>query len=246
MKTIKTKQTEFIDVDNANKMLTKMNKIPLEVAQMGASKKVKVEVEKKPQETALPISVPKLKLNMIRVGIKGTTPLLVDRFPESVREQILEKQRGLTKGKKQLRDLDLEFNNALHKIDKNTFGFPAQGFKSAMIESTSFVGSKDFSKKLLKGIQIINSEGNDLIPITYNKLNKLTHYPKGGNTKISPMFEGWSCELVIQYDANNISPQDIVNLLNYAGFYYGIGMWSPRAKCGGKYGMYEVNVKGEK
>ena len=29
----------------------------------------------------------------------------------------------------------------------------------------------------------------------------------------------------------------------YAGFYYGIGIWSPRAKCGGKYGMYEVYKK---
>ena len=54
------------------------------------------------------------------------------------------------------------------------------------------------------------------------------------------MLEDWECELVIQFDQNNISPNDLVNLLNYAGFYYGIGVWSPRAKCGGKYGMYEV------
>lgn len=248
MKTIKEKQIEFINTDKANAVLSKMktqiDKEPKEPKEkVVKEKKVKVEVEKK-TETAIPIVVPRLKLNILRVGVKGTTPLLMDRFPESVREQILEKQRGLTKGKKQLRDLDLEFNNALHRIDKENMGFPAQGFKSAMIESTSFVGSKDFSKKLLKGIQIINSVGNDLIPIKYSKISKLTHYPKGGNTKISPMFENWSCELVIQYDANNISPQDLVNLLNYAGFYYGIGMWSPRAKCGGKYGMYEVDIRG--
>jgi len=102
---------------------------------------------------------------------------------------------------------------------------------------------KDFSKKLLKGIQIVNSEGNDLIAIKYKKISKLKHYPKGGNTKVSPMLEDWECELVIQFDQNNISPNDLVNLLNYAGFYYGIGIWAPRARCGGKYGMYEVKVK---
>ena len=201
------------------------------------------KILKQVKETALPISVPRLKLALLKIGIKGTTPLLVDKFPETTRTEILEKQMGRTKGKKQLRDLDIEFENAIHKIDKNKLGFPAQGFKSAMIESTSFVGSRDFSKKLLKGVQIINSEGNDLIPIKFSKITKLTHYPKGGNTKISPMLEDWECELVIQYDTNNISPQDIVNLLNYSGFYYGLGMWSPRAKCGGKYGMYEVKIK---
>jgi hypothetical protein len=201
---------------------------------------VKQELKEEPK---LEIVVPRLNLGVIKVQLKGKTPLLMDKFPEDVREQILDKQVGITKGKKQLRNMDLEYEKAFHKLPNGDIGFPAQGFKSAMIESTSFVGSKDFSKKLLKGIQIVNSEGNDLIPITYKKIGKLKHYPKAGNTKISPMLEDWECELVIQYDQNNISPQDLVNLLNYAGFYYGIGIWSPRAKCGGKYGMYEIKVK---
>lgn len=201
---------------------------------------VKKQIEQKEQK--LEIVVPKLNLGMLKVQLKGNN-LLMDKFPENVREQILDKQIGKTKGKKQMRNMDLEYENAFHKLPNGDIGFPAQGFKSAMIESTSFVGAKDFSKKLLKGIQIINSEGNDLIAIKYKKISKLKHYPKGGNTKISPMLENWECELVIQYDQNNISPQDLVNLLNYAGFYYGIGIWSPRAKCGGKYGMYEIKVK---
>ncbi len=197
----------------------------------------------KEKEKSIEITVPKLNLGMLKIKIKGKTPLLMDKFPEQVREQILDKQLGRTKGKKQLRDLDWEYENAIHRISDKKIGFPAQGFKSAMVESTSFVGSRDFSKKLLKGIQIINSEGNDLIPITYKKLSKLKHYPKDSNTKISPMLEDWECELVIQFDQNNVAANDLVNLLNYAGFYYGIGVWSPRAKCGGKYGMYEVKVK---
>ena len=94
----------------------------------------------------LEIIVPKLNLGIIKIQIKGKTPLLMDRFPESVREQILDKQVGLTKGKKQLRDMDWEFENAFHKLPNGKIGFPAQGFKSAMIESTSFVGSSTSSK----------------------------------------------------------------------------------------------------
>jgi len=195
------------------------------------------------KEKKIEIVVPKLNLGIVKVKIKGTSPLLMDKFPESVRQEILEKQEGKTQGKKKLRDLDLEFENAIHRISDKQLGFPAQGFRSAMIESTSFVGKNSFSKKLFKGIIIMNGEGNDLIPIKYKKLSKLKHYPKGSITKISPMLEDWECELVIQYDQNNISPQDIISLINYAGFYYGIGMWSPKSKCGGKYGMYELKVK---
>ena len=141
------------------------------------------KVEEKKKESKLEIVVPKLNLGVLKIKIQGKTPLLMDKFPESVREEILDKQLGKTKGKKKIRDLNWEYENAIHKISDKVIGFPAQGFKSAMIESTSFVGAKDFSKKLLKGIQIVNSEGNDLIPITYKKLSKLKHYPKDSNTK---------------------------------------------------------------
>ena len=164
----------------------------------------------------------------------------MDRFPEDVRDEVLNKQMGMTKGSKKIRNIDLEVEKAVHRIDTKRIGFPAVAFKSAMVESTSFVGARDFSKKLLKGVHIINGEGNDLIEIKFKKQDTLRHYPKGANTKISPQFHGWSCELVLQYDANNVSPHDLINLLNYAGYYYGIGMWSPRSKCGGTFGMYSV------
>jgi len=264
MKTIEElkAQSKMVLKDKVKVKKTKFNSTQADIQAQDSWKRNKVKVKKtkskvkedlkeliKPKVKGdVQIIVPKLKLNIIKVKIVGTTPLLMDKFPDKVRKEILQKQSGLTKGKKQLRDIDSEFLNAIHFIEDDKIGFPAQAFKSAMIESTSFVGSRDFSKKLLKGIQIINSEGNDLIPISYEgKISKLTHYPKDSNTKISPMFNKWGCELIIQYDSNNISPQDLISLLNYSGFYYGIGIWSPRAKCGGKYGMYEVEVpKGSK
>ena len=32
----------------------------------------------------------------------------------------------------------------------------------------------------------------------------------------------------------------LANMINYAGFYYGVGIWSPRCKSGGSYGMYKL------
>lgn len=196
--------------------------------------------EKKVEVVLQPINV-----GRINIKIKGNTPLLMDKFPEEVKKGILAKQAGVSKGnKKKVRDTKQEIQEAIHITSTGKIGYPAFGFKKGMMECTSFVGDKMFSKKLVSGaVKIMNVE-DGLIPIKFEKQTVLEHNV-GSNTKFSPTFHGWSCELNIHYDQNNISAQDIVTLLNYAGFYNGIGAWRPKGGGGGsgEYGMYEVIAK---
>jgi len=198
------------------------------------------EKTKKIEVKLQPIIVNKLKVTLI-----GKTPLLMDRFPDEARQQIIAKQTGLTKGnKKMLRNIKQEQEDAIHRTSKGVIGFPVAGFKKGMMECTSFVGDKFFSKKLVSGaVKIINAV-DGLVPIKFKKQDILQHNI-GSNTKFTPQFHNWSCELVIEYDANNISAVDILTLLNHAGFYVGIGSWRPKCKDGGsgEYGMYEVKQK---
>ena len=173
--------------------------------------------------------------------IKGVTPLLMDRMTEETLQGIQDKQTGKMKTGKKLRDIKKEIESAIHFLPNKKVGFPSGGFKSAFIESTSFIGDKFFSKKLLKGIQIGNTV-NVLIPIEYSRKDILIHNV-GSNTKHTPQFHSWSCKLKIQFDRNNISEADLATLINYAGFYYGVGIWSPRSKCGGEFGMYQIVTK---
>lgn len=194
------------------------------------------------KETKLEITIEPIKVKTLIVSLKGNTPLLMDRFPESAQEQILAKQTGLAKGnKKKTRDTAQEIKDAIHITSKGKIGYPVHGFKAGMVECTSFVGDKFFSKKLVSGaVKILNAE-DGLIPLKYKKQDVLKHNI-AHNIKFTPQFHGWSCELKIQYDSNNISASDIVTLLNYAGFYYGIGAWRPKCRDGGsgEYGTYGV------
>lgn len=190
------------------------------------------------------VCIEPLNISRVKIPLRGKTPLLIDRMPPDVKNAIVEKQTGTIKSKKKLRNIQDEIKAAIHYTSKGEVGFPAGGFKAGMIESTSFVGDMKFSKKLLRGIKIVNVD-NGLIPIKFKNQDILEH-TVGANTKFTPQFHEWSCELVIEFDANNVSETDIVTLLNYAGFYYGVGIWSPRCRSGGEYGMYEVlaNKKG--
>ncbi len=184
------------------------------------------------------VKIAPLNIKRVKIKIKGKTPLLMDRMTDEVKDQILQKQMGISQTNKTLRDIEKEQKDAIHYTNKKKIGFPASGFKSGMIESTSFVGGKMFSKKLLKGVQLVNAV-DGLIVLAWKKQDILKH-TIGINTKYSPQFHKWTCTLEIEYDANNISATDIVTLLDYSGYYYGIGIWSPRSKCGGSFGMYET------
>lgn len=186
------------------------------------------------------ISIAPINLATAIFKIKGTSPLLMDKMPQDVLQAIQDKQTGKAKTGKQIRDIDKEIISAIHTLPDDSVGFPANAFISGMIESTSFVGDKFFSKKLIRGLKIMNGI-NGLIPIKFKKQDILTHNI-GSNTKHTPQFHDWECDLNIQFDRNNVSEKDIAILINYAGFYYGCGIWSPRCKSGGSFGMYALKT----
>ncbi len=199
------------------------------------------------KEKKIEVKLESLNIGQVTVPIKGKTPLLMDKMPDAVRHEILAKQAGITKsGKKKVRDTTEETLAAIHQTSTGKIGFPSAGFKKGMMDCTSFVGDKFFSKKLIQGIMIVNAE-EGLIPIKFKKQDVLEHTVKG-QTKFTPQFHDWSCDLVIQYDQNNLGSEDIIRLLNYAGFYTGIGAWRPHGRDGGsgEFGMYEVQTNGKK
>jgi hypothetical protein len=197
---------------------------------------------KKNEEQKIEVRTTPLSQATIRVPIKGKTPLLMGKMDQAIIQEIVEKQSGKKMATKKIRDTEKEYKNSIHRTSTGIIGFPSGGFKGGMIDSAPRVGNRFFSKGLVMGgIRIINAiEG--LIPIKYKKMDCLQHSVGAAKTMFSPQFHDWSCELVIQYDANNISASDIVNLLNYAGFYVGIGVWRPKGKDGGsgEFGCYEV------
>jgi hypothetical protein len=83
-----------------------------------------------------------------------------------------------------------------------------------------------------------------VIPIKFKKqtINKAVGRDSGINRAPReiwrPEFSDWSCELVIRYNASQITPDAIVNLANLAGFHIGVGAWTPQHN--GSYGMFRI------
>ena len=56
-------------------------------------------------------------------------------------------------------------------------------------------------------------------------------------------FPHWSANITIQFLADVISEEEIVGILNAAGFTCGVGEWRPEKAASGSFGMFQVVAK---
>ena len=89
--------------------------------------------------------------------------------------------------------------------------------------------------------------GIELVPIDGPKpvMREDTVKISMGTTDIRfrPEYRAWSMEFDIVFNGRAISPEQIVNLVNIAGFGIGIGDWRPERS--GQFGMFHVATEGE-
>lgn len=174
----------------------------------------------------------KLKLR----GITGTTLLMEKMDMDVVEKYDKKKAQKITKKDTRLEKEKVE--DKIHHTKEGNIGFPAAGFKGGMIEVAPKLGL--YKKDVRGAVRVL---GN-IIPINFKEQQvnetwgRQTGITRAPLLIIRPEFIDWSCELDIRYDASVISAEQVVNLVNYAGFHQGIGSWRPEK--GGTHGEYEV------
>ena len=63
---------------------------------------------------------------------------------------------------------------------------------------------------------------------------------KTATPRYRPEFTNWRCKLIVRYNESAISPEQLWNLINVAGFSVGIGEWRPEKSGAGSFGMFHV------
>ena len=212
------------------------------------------------KEENLLIQIPEIKLKEAKVTIVGDSPLLIHKFSEKAKAEILNKQ--MQKAKKSVKEAKVpfaDFIQSLHWLtpmpDTNgkneeelkeefekalkegaKFGFPSTGIKQSAI-SAAFRGGLAKNKVSLQGAFHIKGE---LVEIT-GELSMREDYCKipmaGADIVYRGSFgEGWKSTFTVTYDESVISLEQIVQMINLGGFSVGIGDW--RVEKGGNFGMF--------
>lgn len=203
--------------------------------------KTKTEEKLEKSEKDKEVVMQPLLIATMRAKIIGITPYLSNKMSDKDKQSMLDKQMGKGTEKNKIRNPKEEVENKIHRLDNGDVGIPIVAIKKAMVESAPYL---EMEKKLVRGgLFIVADEGN-LVPLKYKKMvvNEAITRDSGisrtPRTTFRPEFREWSTEFTIKYNAKQVTPDQILNLLKVAGFHIGLGSWRPLTD--GNFGTFTV------
>lgn len=196
------------------------------------------------------IAAPNLKTVVFH--IRGTTPLVQNKFSKKAQEVMRQAQAEGSRSKKgkkhKPKDFDALFHESYHKGVDGSFGFPAAGLRAAMISACRAVGFKMTVAKQTAFVEAdcFDADGTGLVKITEGKPRHVEHPVRIQQTtdiRVRAMYDaGWEAKPKLTYDADMFSLTDIANLLMRAGLQVGIGEGrnDSRSSSGCGWGSFEI------
>lgn len=176
------------------------------------------------------VEVLEFQIREVKIPIVGISPLIVHKWSEKTIREMQDKQAGKAKNKKHdVRKPEEDYENAKHKSPKGFEGFPAAGFKAAMIRGAKMIGM------VMKDTQTsffikADCEETQLIKVV-GKCRMRTDMVRVGmgsaDVRYRPEYPEWSATLTVEYNEGVVSLDQIFQLVKAAGYGCGIGEMRP-------------------
>lgn len=182
------------------------------------------------------IVLPAMNLQIIKVTIVGDSPLICHAWSSKAKKQMLDKQMKKAVEKKAAKSPEDDYKESLYPYPGGGFGFPSVGFKSAMVSACRFADGVKMTE-LRGALHVVG----DMVKIDGQPRPREDMVRVGmgvADIRYRGEFPKWKAQLTIQHNASVISTEQIVNLLNVAGFGVGVGEWRPERN--GSFGRFHV------
>lgn len=181
------------------------------------------------------IELPQLEIQTVKITVVGDSPLIMHKWSEKAKEMMLAKQMKKATQGRVAKDPDQDFEDSIHRMANGQPGFPSIGFKAAAVTAcTSIAGMTKVAAR-----QAFHIAG-DLVPILGSEPKKRQDMVRVGmgtaDIRYRAEFWPWYAPLEISYNRRALSIEQIMNLLNTAGFGVGVGEWRPERD--GQYGRF--------
>jgi hypothetical protein len=198
--------------------------------------------EKKPMANQLKVTP--VRVAKLRFGIRGTSPLIQHNWSEKGLRQMRLTAAERRKQPKVARNPEEEAEAATYKTEDGRLGVPILAIKSAII--TAAHKDLGIEKTLVKkSLFFPCDDANKCVPLTSEEppICREDIVRVGANQtdlRYRPEYAEWRLTVECEVDTEALSQQDVVNLVNRAGFGVGIGEWRPEK--GGEYGRFEIDT----
>jgi hypothetical protein len=182
----------------------------------------------------------------LRVPVLGTAPLIVHRFADKAKRQMLDAMQG-RKSPKEPKNPQQEYEAAFYRLKDGAAGFPVIAFKQATIGAARFYG-KDITMTALKQYLFfrgeIGSDGQQLArldgePRMREDVVRVGRGGSGADLRYRPEFPEWTTVLEVVFVKSVITRGSVLSLIDAGGMGVGVGEWRPEKD--GAFGTYRVD-----
>lgn len=197
---------------------------------------------------SLAISAP--DFGVIELIIRGTAPLVVERFSKKaeIMAKMAEGSSAKSKKERSARDYERDAEEARYRSPAGWEGVNAAAFRAGMISACRLVGFKMTLAKLSVFIVADDFDKIDGLPIVriYGESVTFTAHTRNAtgvvDVRSRPQYRDWAAKLRIKFDRSQFKTADIVNLISRVGGQVGIGAGRPdsKASAGCGWGTFAV------
>lgn len=189
------------------------------------------------------IKIEGVKEEFLQITVEGTAPLIMHRFSEKARKQILDKQLKKAKTGREVRNPEAEYQGSIYYFeDKKRTGFRAVAFKGSMVRAGKQL---DYAMTDLRGMFFVVPDEGELIEIKgkHRMREDMVRIGPGiSDFRFRPEYPEWKAVVVIRYNSRAISEEELVKLIEQAGFSCGIGEWRPEKSNTGNFGTFKIST----
>ena len=189
------------------------------------------------KQDAQEVKLAGLAVEGLKLRLVGTSALIVHKWSEKAKKQMLDKQMKRASQGKAAKDPEEDYRESLYIRPDGSYGFPAVAFKAAAVRAGTYC---DMKMVFLRGA--FHVEG-DLVLIEGEPEPREDMVRVGMGTadiRYRPQFPKWATELDITFNNRALTAEQIVNLFEIAGFAVGVGEWRPEKD--GQFGRFQVET----
>lgn len=191
------------------------------------------------------VAINRIGTETLRVPLVGTAPLIVHKFSEKSKRQMLDAMQG-RKSPKEPKNPEGEYEAAFYRHDDDGYGFPVIAFKAASVSACRFFG-KAMPMTLARQCIFMDAEfskrdGQKLARIIGepHMREDVTRVGMGGtDLRYRPEFTEWQTEIEVTYVKSMLTRESVLSLIEAGGMGVGIGEWRPEKK--GDFGTYQLD-----
>jgi hypothetical protein len=193
------------------------------------------------------IQLEKIDAETIRVPLIGTSPLIVHKFSEKAKRQMLDNMQG-RKTPKEAKNPEAEYEAAFYRLKDGGYGFPVIAFKAATIGGARFY--QGVTMTALRQFMFFRGEiGDDgrgmtrIVGTPHMREDTVTVGRGGHDLRYRPEFPEWTASIDVTYVTSMLTRSSVLSLIDAGGMGVGVGEWRPEK--GGDFGTYRIDDQRE-